>query len=298
MVVPSNSEAVAVTAELASLVGPLLDALIASATVLILSFGLFVVYGLFRVVNMAHGEMVMLGAYIASNAQSAGISFLGAAALATISIAAVASIMDVICIGRLRRQSPVATLLATWGFGLLIAQSVRLIEGAGGRFVTAPTNAVIQITGTVFPIYHIFLLMVAALMFLATFYFLSRTWLGIHIRAAAEDVELAEVYGMDSKAMFSYAFAFGGALAGFAGAILAPLQAINPFVGTQFSVSSFLVIISGGLGSVSGPLLGSVLVGGGKSLLNHWSNITVSTFAMFAIVAALLVLRRRDVDLR
>lgn len=286
------------TAELGWLTGPLLDALVASATVLILSFGLFVVYGLFRVVNMAHGEMVMLGAYIASNAQSGGINFVGAVALATIGLAAVAFGMDLICVGRLHRRSPVATLLATWGFGLLIAQGARLIEGAGGRFVTAPTSEVIDIYGTVFPVYHLVILAIATLMFSVSFYFLSRTRLGTRTRAAAENTELAEIYGMNSKAMFSCAFSLGGALAGFAGAVLAPLQAINPFVGTQFSVSSFLVIISGGLGSASGPLFGSLLVGGGKSLLNHWSNITVSTFAMFAIVAALLVLRRRDVELR
>lgn len=277
---------------------PMLDALIASAIVLLLSFGLFIIYGLFRVVNMAHGEMVMLGAYIASISQGAGFGFTSATLLAALFVGLVAVFMDMLCIGRLRVQSPVATLLATWGFALLISQSVRLLMGAGGRFVSAPFDAVVQVGGNTYPVYHLFLLVIAILISAATWFILVRTRLGHRVRATAEDIELAELSGIDSRTIFTCAFAIGGAMAGAAGAVLAPLYAINPFVGSQFSVLSFLAIIAGGLGNVFGPLLGAGVVGGAKSLINNWSNITISTFATLALVALLMILRKRDVELR
>lgn len=273
------------------------DGLIASATVFLLAFGLFVTYGMFRVINMAHGDMVMLGAYIASLLQSMGAGFAVATLGAMALVGATAFAMDQICIGRMREGAPLATLLATWGFGVVISQSVRLALGSGGRFVDAPLQGQVYLLGTTYSSYQVALLVLAVALSALAWYVIARTSLGIRIRACIDNRQLAEIRGINTRLLFTGTFAVGGAFAGLAGAVLAPLSAINPSIGSGFSVSSFMTLITGGLGSITGAVFGALVVGGGKSVIGAFTGVTEAKLAILAIVAVILVLRRRDMSL-
>jgi branched-subunit amino acid ABC-type transport system permease component len=269
---------------------------VASAVTFLLAFGLFVTYGMFRVVNMAHGDMVMLGAYVASALQSAGSGFVIAVIGAAMAVAGTALVMERICIGRLRTRSALATLLATWGFGLVLSQSVRLISGSGGRFVDPPVSGQIEILGAPFSSYQVLLMGIALTLLALTWYLLARTGIGTRIRACIGNRRLAELHGINTSLLFTVTFAAGGAFAGTAGALLAPISAINPDIGSGFSISSFMVLITGGLGSVGSTALGSLVVGGGNSVIGAFTTATAAKFVLLAVVAVILVIRRRDQD--
>jgi urea transport system permease protein len=273
-----------------------IDAAVASAVTFLLAFGLFVSYGMFRVVNMAHGDMVMAGAYVASAAQSAGSGFVLAVIAAAATVAAIAFAMERICIGRLRNQSALATLLSTWGFGLVISQSVRLMSGSGGRYVDPPFGGQIEILGAPYASYQIALLGVACSLFALTWYLLARTGRGTRFRACMDNHKLAELQGINTRLLFSATFAVAGAFAGIAGALLAPISAINPDVGSGFSVSAFMVLITGGLGSVTSAAFGSLVVGGAHSMIGAFTTATAAKLALLVIVAVILMFRRRDPD--
>jgi urea transport system permease protein len=275
----------------------LLDVLISASTVLILSFGLFLVYGLFRVVNMAHGELVMIGAYTAALAQRAGMGFFFCVLAAGCVSALVTLLMDFICVSRLRRQSTLFPLLATWGFSLVISQGVKLIFGSGGMYVDSPISSQVQIMGSQFATYQLALLAVAIVLVSCTWLVMAKSRFGLQIRATIDDPRLAELQGINTARLFSIVFALGGAFAGMSGALLAPISAINPNAGSDFSITSFMVLISGGLGHIGSAVFGSLVVGGLRSILGTFGSLTLATLGMLLVVALILVVRRRDEDL-
>lgn len=274
-----------------------IDAVVGTSVTFVLAFGLFMTYGMFRVVNMAHGDMVMLGAYVASSIQDAGGGFLVQVLAAASAVAALAFAMDRICVGRLREQSSLATLLATWGFGLVISQSIRLAAGSGGRFVDAPLTGQIEVAGAPYSSYQLALVAFAVVLLAIAWYLLGRTGLGAKIRACVDSRRLAEIHGINTRLMFTSTFCVGGAFAGVAGALLAPISAINPNIGSGLSVSAFMVLITGGLGSITSAAFGSLVVGGARSVIGTLTSVTAATLAIFALVALILIMRRRDTSL-
>lgn len=276
-------------------VGMVLDFLNGFSSVFILAFGLYIVYGLFKVINMAHGEMVMLGAYVASVAQDAGYQFFVAVLFAGLCGGIIALAMNWLCIRHLPERSSMSSLLATWGFGLIIAQSVRLYFGSAGRFVDPPVSGRIGIFGVPFPCYQAILLLISLIFILLSWWILSRTQLGLRIRASIDNPTLAELNGINTQRLFVISFMIGGAFAGIAGALLAPISAINPTVGSANSVTSFLVVITGGIGQIFSILFGSVVVGGLRSIINSYWGITSATLGMLTLVALILVFRKRNV---
>jgi urea transport system permease protein len=274
-----------------------LDILIGSAIVFILTFGLFLIYGLFRVVNMAHGDLVMLGAYFASVVQARAMSFWFSALTAAAGTALIALLIDLLCIGRLRRRSPLATMLATWGFSLILSQGTLIVFGPGGRYVNPPVAGQVVLLGGIFSTYQLILLLIALVILAVSGVFLKMTTLGLRIRAVIDDAPLAELQGINTSRLFSAVFALGGAFSGFAGAVLAPFSAVNPNVGSGFSITSFMVLITGGLGNVITAAAGALVVGGARSVIATFFNVTVATLATLAIVAIILAIRRADADL-
>jgi branched-subunit amino acid ABC-type transport system permease component len=275
----------------------LLDVLIASAMLFILTFGLFLIYGLFRIVNMAHGDLVTAGAYSAALSQGRGLNFWLCVLVAAVVTATIALLIDVSCVGRLRHRSPLATMLATWGFSLMLTQGILLAFGPAGRYVDPPIVGQVEIFGSIYSSYQLILLLVAVVLLLGTWSFLKRSNVGLRIRACIDDAGLAQLQGVDTSRLFSTVFALGGAFAGIAGAMLAPFSAVNPNAGSAFSVSAFMVLITGGLGDVFSSAAGALVVGGARSVLGTFFTITLATLGTLALVAVILAIRRTDADL-
>lgn len=272
----------------------LIDVLTASSVLLIGAVGLYLVFGLYRIVNMAHGEFVLLGGYLAAHFQSQNMPFLVGALLSGVVVAGLSLVIDKLLIGRLRKSSSLSPLLATWGIGIVIAQSIRLVLGPAGVAVSDPVDRSVTIMGSAYSGYHISLVVVATVLIFLIWFVIHRMPVGLQIRAQTNDETLAELNGVNTRLQFSLIFCCGGFLAGLAGALLAPLASINPASGSGLSISSFMVVIVGGMNHVVGQVIGAGVLGGGRTLISAVSTVTIATLGTLALVAVILALRKKD----
>lgn len=271
-----------------------IDFMVASSVLLIAAMGLFLVFGLYRVVNMAHGEFVLLGGYVAAQMQSTGAPFAVCVLAAAVVVGFASLVLDAALIGRQRLSSSLTPLLATWGVGLLISQGIRLIMGPTGVSVTDPVGRSFEFAGSVYSVYQLILVFIAIILALSAWILIHRTKIGLRVRAQVTNETLSELHGVNTRLQFSTAFFIGGMLAGAAGALLAPLAAINPSSGSSFSISSFMVVIMGGMNHVAGQVSGALVMGGGRNLIGTFSSVTIATLATLLIVALILAFRGKD----
>ena len=272
-------------------IGLALDVLTAIAVVLLSAIGLYVIYGLMRVINMAHGDMMMVGAYCtAASLQVTGSFWLGLL-FASLVVGMLGFFIERLILRRLYGRGNLATLLATWGVGLVIVEVVRLWVGPSGWFVDAPLDRVISIYNTPYPLYSSFLVLCALALLTLMWLLLTRSTLGIVIRATMEDPARAEAMGINTDAVYRWSFVSGSLLAGIAGGLLAPISAVTPYMGSDSATRAFLVVIVGGFGSLLSPITGSTLVGGARALLSSFLGVTTATIGMFSIVLITLLVK-------
>jgi branched-chain amino acid transport system permease protein/urea transport system permease protein len=266
----------------------LLDASNAMLVLMLVSLGLAIIFGLMNVINMAHGEFLMLGAYAAMSLSGLGLPFLAALALAPLLVAAVGLLAEELVIRRTYRRL-IDTILATWGLSLVLRQGLVLAFGPGSYAVAAPDLGTISIAGSPYPVYRLAVMALSLLAIAATFFVFFRTRLGLAARAVIANRDMAACLGIDTRRLDRITFAFGSGLAGLAGAAMAPLVSIDPAGGLGWLVPAFLSILVGGLGSISGPLAGAAGVAGLDSLA---AALASPVFAqLIVLVAAILVIR-------
>jgi branched-subunit amino acid ABC-type transport system permease component len=239
-----------------------------------------------RIVNVAHGSFYMIGAFIAASPLAA-VDVLGANAfwlkfiLAPIVAGALGLVVEVLVLRRLYAREHVSQLLATFALFYIFADLSQEIWGNQYRSIGAPApfSGQVVILDRVFPGYSFFVLGVTLLVGLLLFALLRFTVLGWRVRAAAEDVELLSGTGTNVALLSTGVFVLGTFLAGIAGAVVAPLQAVSPGMDANILVSAFIVAIVGGLGSVAGAALGSLILGlfqaFAVALLPSWSSMIV-----------------------
>jgi len=274
---------------------PLLDALfngLSNSSILILTaLGLTITFGVMRVINMAHGEMLMLGAYtgyvvtnprglprlvgglgklVGLNVQlDAGLnlSLYAAIPLAFFTVGLVGYLMER---GLLRflYGRPLDTLLATWGVGLVLQQVIRVIFGPDLIPVNLPPSLGGQweLGGSTFPHFRLFIIVITAFCLLAVYLWFYRTPFGLKIRAVTQNRAMASALGVNTRRVDALTFAFGTGLAGVAGCIVGPLYNVSPNMGTEYVVEAFMVVILGGMGRLAGTVLGGVVIGTGTSV--------------------------------
>jgi urea transport system permease protein len=266
----------------------LLDASNAVAVLMLVSLGLAIIFGLMNVINMAHGEFLMLGAYAVLVLEDAGAPFLICLVLAPLIVAAVGLLAEELLIRR-TYQRLTDTILATWGLSLVIRQGLVLAFGPGSHAVALPDLGQVTIGGSPYPVYRLAVMAIAILAIAATFLVFFRTRLGLAARAVIANRAMAACLGIDTRRLDRLTFAAGAGLAGLAGAAMAPLVSIDPNGGLGWLVPAFLSILVGGLGSLAGPLAGGAAIGGIDSLTAALSS---PVFAQLAVlVAAILVIR-------
>ena len=279
------------------LVSQALNALYGIASLAILALGLAVVFGLLGVLNLAHGELVMVGAYCAYVAQSQGWPYLAAVPI-TLALCALLGWSVERWLVRPLYQRPFDTLVLTWGLSLLLRKSAEAIFGLGYKSLTEPIGGTLEVLGTSYPRYRLLLIATAAVVLGALFAWYRRSRTGTRIQAMVGNPDLARALGLPVRRYASATFVAGTCLAGLAGVLIAPLVPVQPFMGLDYILMSFFVLVVGGLGSLAGLSTGSALIGGVNSAVSALSDSTGGYLSVLVIAILFLWLRPRGIHAR
>lgn len=278
-----------------------------SSILLLIALGLSITYGAMGVINMAHGELVMIGAYTAVlSGIYLNMNLFLALPLAFLVAALVGLALEKLVIRRLYGRI-IDTLLATWGVAIVLQQLIRLefgltffgihIEGLGPglqnmdvpSFLTQP----VELGGVVIQPYRSFIIAVTVLLTILTWYLMYRTSIGTQVRAIMRNPQIAAACGIDVKRVSAYTFAYGSGLAGIAGVLLAGFKTVMPDMGSSVVVDGFLVVVVGGVGSLLGTVLSSILLGQINGVFALLTNDILARAIVFGVVIAIILWRPR-----
>ena len=271
----------------------LLTGLSIASILLLVALGLAIIYGTTGVINLAHGEFVMLGAYSAWALQTfVGIGLLESLFLIFFLVAGLGWIVERVVI-RYLYSRPLDTILATWGIGVMAQQAIRLIAGGELRYVEMPVllGDSVPILGVETSLFRIFVLLLTALLFGVTWYLMYRTDIGMKLRATTQNREIASSFGINSNRIYSLTFAYGAGLAGLAGALVSPLKSVSPEMGTTYVVDAFMVVVLGGVESLIGTVASSLILGELTGFLAFYSNDTIAKALVLLAIVILIRFR-------
>jgi branched-chain amino acid transport system permease protein len=238
-----------------------------ASTLFLVAAGLTIIFGVTRVVNFAHGSLYMLGAYLAYSITSllplTEFGFFGGVLLASLIVALVGVVIEVLVLRRIYAAPEIFQLLATFGVVLIVQDLALWLWGPEDLFAPrAPgLKGSVEIAGAFVPQYTLFLLAVGPLVFSLLWFVFRRTRWGIYVRAATQDGEMAGALGVNRTWLFTSVFALGSFLAGVAGALQIPRESVNLQMDLGVIVEAFVVVVVGGLGSIGGAALASILIG-------------------------------------
>jgi urea transport system permease protein len=283
---------------------------------LLIALGLAITFGLMNVINMAHGELIMIGAYVTYLTQQIfskylpeslfGIYFIIAIPISFIVSAAVGLLLEKLLIQKLYGR-PLDSLLATWGVSLILQQIARSIFGAPNVAVTAPDwlNGGLTLMGTVtLPYKRLFIIFLVLLCLIGIYLYLYRTAAGRRMQAVTLNRGMASCLGISTRKVDAYAFALGSGLAGVAGCALTLIGPIGPAIGSYYIVDSFMVVVLGGVGKLIGTVVGAFGMGMLGTILEFSTTATIAKVLLFALIigflqwkpAGLVSVRTRTLD--
>jgi len=277
----------------AVLLPQLLHGLVFGAALGLLALGLTVIFGLLGVMNFAHGELYMLGAYAGIAVIGVVHSFWVALIAAPILVGIVAALTEMTTLRPLYRREPLYGLILTFGLALVFREGARQIWGGDMRRVLPPFTGSTPLLGMTYPNYRLFLLVASSVILLAIWLFFTRTRAGIVVRAAVQDAEMLDGLGVDVKRVFTLTFAASAALAALAGLLLAPGFTVYPQMGVEMILLAFIVVILGGMGSLGGSVAAAFVIGIAQSLFSLWMNPQRVAIAIFGIMIVVLIVRPR-----
>jgi len=256
------------------------------------AIGLTIIYGTANVINMAHGEFIMLGAYSVYTMQNyVGIPYFLCIPIAFIIVAAIGFVIEKLLIRHLYDR-PLDTLLATWGVSLVLIQGTRLIFGSDPKYVQMPgfLSSNVEIGGISLAAFRIFVILASLALVALVWFIFYRTDFGIKIRAVTQNREMAASFGINSSQVYSFTFALGAGLAGVAGALFGVLNIVLPTMGMGYVVQAFLVVVTGG-GALAGSAIASIATGELQSLIAMVLNDTFARFLIFVLIVVFLRFR-------
>ena len=264
----------------------------------LVAIGLAITFGVMGVINMAHGELMMLGAYTTYVVQLAmprhiDISIL-VAIPAAFFVAGMAGVLIERTIIRFLYGRPLETLLATFGISLVLQQLVRTMFSALNRSVSTPSwmSGTLQINEALGITYNrLYIVLFTLLVFAALLAVLKRTRLGLDIRAVAQNRAMARAMGVRSAWVDAMTFGLGSGIAGIAGVALSQLTNVGPNLGQAYIIDSFMVVVFGGVGNLWGTLIGGMSLGIVNKLLEPYSGAVLAK--IFVLVALILFIQRR-----
>src|ERR671937_538035 len=230
----------------------------------LMAAGLTLVLGIMNVVNLAHGSLYMVGAYLTVAAFRWTGSYLLGVALGLTGTLIVGMLMEVIVLRALYARDHLDQVLATFGLILFFNELVAIIWGRAALFASGPSwlaGHINLFTGSRYPLYRAAIIAVGLVVAVLLWYVVTRTRLGMLIRAGATNRTMVAALGVNIRLLYTVVFGFGAALAGLAGLMAGPIYAVQPGMGELILIQVFVVIVIGGIGSIRGALVGAVIVG-------------------------------------
>jgi branched-chain amino acid transport system permease protein len=267
--------------------------LIVGALLFLVAAGLTLIFGVLGIVNFAHGSFYMLGAYLALTAYRLSGSFVIAILAAGLGVGLFGLIFERFFMRRVYNSDVLMQLLVCYALVLMMDDVVKILWGAEFQSMGMPEAfqaPPLFILGGVVPLFYVYLIGAAALIALVLWAILNHTLMGKIVRAAAQNPTMTSALGLNTSLIYAGVFAFGGALAGMAGGLAAPVRSMSPGMGFSILIESFIVTVIGGMGSVSGALVGALLIG----LIRAFGTIGFPLFVeglMFIAMALILILR-------
>jgi branched-chain amino acid transport system permease protein len=261
--------------------------------VVLMALGLTIIFGLLDVINMAHGEFYAIGAYAALALIGVGLPFWWALVLTPLLMAVVGYATERVLIQRVfhSKDRHTLTLLLTFGIAIILEDLLKIVFGANPLRIEQPITGATEMFGLFFPNYRLFLMAVGALVIGAVWIVVFRTRLGAMVRAAAFDRHMAASLGVPVSVVYAGTFAFGVALAGLSGVLLAPIYSVFPTMGRDFVLIAFSVVIIGGMGSIKGAVIAGLLLTQVQSISSLFISPVWSDPLLFSIMVAVLMWR-------
>ncbi len=283
------------TMSLNAVIMQLFNGLISGSFYVLLSIGLTIIFGMMGVVNFAQGALYMLGAYAAySWVYLIGGSFWLALILAPIIVGVIGALLESTLLRRLYDLEPFYNLLLTFGIMLALQDAIRIFFGPIEQRFDIPDSlsGAVNLGFMYYPKYRLFTIAMTALCVIAVWIFIGKTKLGAIIRAGTEDSEMVDALGIDIRKVFTATFGLGAALAGVGGVLASPIQNIKPWMGMDFLVPIFVVVVVGGMGSIGGSIIGGLIVGEVITLgVLIWP--PVANTLIYVMMATVLLIRPR-----
>ena len=230
----------------------------------LMSAGLTLIFGVMGLINLAHGSLYMIGAFVAATVASITGSFILALAAALSAAALAGAIVEITIIRKLYNRDHLDQVLATFALILIFSEGTRWVFGSFPLYLNVPSylqGAVTLPGGIQYPLYRITLIVLGLIIGAGLGLLITKTRLGIQIRAGENDREMVSALGVNISKLYTFVFALGAALAGLAGALVGAIQSVEVGMGEPVLILAFVVIVIGGIGSVKGALIGSILVG-------------------------------------
>lgn len=267
-----------------------LNALQLSMLLFLLSIGLTVIFGLMHFVNLAHGSLYALGAYVAASIAAVD-GFWAGFFLAPVSVAGMGIQLYSGVIRRMRKSGPMAQVLVTFGLLFALLDLTRMVWSDLALAIEVPAMLAgrVAVLGVEYPVYRLFVIVLGLAVFAGLALVLARTQIGAMIRAGVDNDTMAACLGINVERLFFVVFCVGCALAGLAGAVAAPLLSVTPDMGLQILIPTLIVIVTGGFGSLKGAIAGSLIFGFvqtfGAVLAPQLASVLI-----YALLAAVLVI--------
>lgn len=274
---------------IATAVDIILNSLVLGGIFVIMGVGLNIIYGLNRVMNLAHGALYALGAYFGYTMVALGANYFIALLLAPIVVGVVGLGIERLLISPMRKRHMIYTLILTYGLMFVIDGLIKFFWGQETRFIQLPEfmQATVSLGPASYPVFRLVILIGIAAVVAALMLLLGRTRLGIHMRAASSIPEMVSASGINVRRVQISAFVLGCILAGTAGMLAGPLFTVFALMGHDILISSFVVVVIGGLGSLRGAVLAALLVGFVQTLAEFF--VTDMAMVMVYMLMALVL---------
>lgn len=278
----------------------LFNGLSISSILLLVALGLAITFGLMKVINMAHGELIMIGAYSTYLTQNLFISYMPAelfnwyfvlAVPISFGIAYLIGMLMEAGLIRFLYGRPLDSLLATWGVGLVLQQLARTVFGAPNVAVKSPAwldGGMVVMGGTLLPYKRLFIIALVIACLVAMYLYIYRSNEGRRMRAVMQNREMAACLGISTRRVDRMTFAIGSGIAGIAGCALTLLGPIGPSLGTYYIVDAFMVVVLGGVGKLVGTILGATGIGMFNTMFEYWTNASLGKVLVFVCIVAFL----------
>ncbi len=260
----------------------------------LMAAGLTLVFGVMNLINLAHGSLYMMGAYLAATLQQKTGSFLAAMALSVPITVGIGILVEVIALQKLYRRDHLDQVVATFGLILFFNELVRIIWGPQAYFMALPeslSRSVEVLPGVPYPLYRLVIIVVGLAVALFLYWLINGTRLGMLIRAGASNRQMVNALGVNIRLLYTAVFGLGAALAGLAGMMAGPILSIEVGMGEHILILALVVIVIGGIGSVRGAFLAAILLGIVDTFGRVLLPAALASMVIYLFMAAVLCLK-------